>query len=62
MNLVSRLFAEVTQRCVRRGSHTGVAQLEKATLDYLAQRNRDPKPFLWTALISAKCWPRKPPL
>ncbi len=33
-NLVERLFAEVTQRCVRRGSHTA---------------NRDPKPFVWTA-------------
>lgn len=49
LNLVERLFGEVTERCVRRGSHTAVAQLEKAMLDYLAQRNRDPKPFVWTA-------------
>jgi hypothetical protein len=46
--LVERLFAEVTQRCVRRGSHTAVRALEKAMLDYL-ERNRDPKPFVWTA-------------
>jgi len=34
---------------VRRGSHTSVAQLEKALLVYLQQRNRDPGPFVWTA-------------
>lgn len=49
LNLVERLFAEVTERCVRRGSHTSVRALEKAMLDYLDQRNRDPKPFAWTA-------------
>ena len=42
-------FAEVTERCVRRGSHTAVTQLEKAMLAYLDKRNRDPKPFVWTA-------------
>jgi transposase len=49
LNLVERLFAEVTQRCVRRGSHCAVRALEKAMLDYLDQRNENPKPFIWTA-------------
>jgi len=49
LNLVERLFAEVTERCVRRESHTAVRALEKAMLAYLDQRNRDPKPFVWTA-------------
>lgn len=49
LNLVERLFAEVTERCVRRGSYTAVRALEKAMLDYLERRNRDPKPFVWTA-------------
>ena len=49
LNLVERLFGEVTERCVRRGSHTAVRALEKAMLDYLDQRNENPKPFLWTA-------------
>jgi len=49
LNLVERLFAEVTERCVRRGSHTTIRALEKAMLEYLDQRNRDPKPFVWTA-------------
>ena len=49
LNLVERLFAEVTERCVRRGSHTAVRLLEKAMLAYLDQRNENPKPFVWTA-------------
>ena len=49
LNLVERLFAEVTERCVRRGSHTSVRSLEKAMLNYLDQRNTNPKPFVWTA-------------
>jgi hypothetical protein len=47
-NLVERLFAEVTERCVRRGSHPEIRSLEKAMLDYMDQRNKDPKPFVWT--------------
>ena len=49
LNLVERLFGEVTERCVRRGSHTAVRALEKAMLDYLDKRNENPKPFVWTA-------------
>ena len=49
LNLVERLFAEVTERCVRRGSYTAVRELEDAMLAYLDKRNRDPKPFVWTA-------------
>jgi len=49
LNLVERLIAEGTERCVRRGSHTAVRVLEKAMLDYLDQRNQNPKPFVWTA-------------
>ncbi|MCU1257541.1 MAG: putative transposase, partial [Bryobacterales bacterium] len=46
LNLVERLFAEVIERCVRRGSHTAVGVLEKAMLD---RRNQNPRPFVWTA-------------
>ena len=38
LNLVERLFAEVTERCIRRGSHTAVRSLERAMLEYLDQR------------------------
>ena len=33
LNLVERVFAEVTERCVRRDSHTAVRVLKKAMLD-----------------------------
>jgi hypothetical protein len=46
---VERLFGEVTERCVRRGSHSAVSSLEKAMVGYLDERNKDPKPFIWTA-------------
>jgi len=49
LNLVERLFAEITERCVRRGSHTAVRQLEDAMLKYLDRWNESPKPFIWTA-------------
>jgi transposase len=49
LNLVERLFAEITERCVRRGSHTAVHTLEKAMLEYLDNRNQHPKPFICTA-------------
>jgi hypothetical protein len=46
LNLVERWFAEVTESCVRRGNHTTIRSLEKALLDYLDQRNKDPKPLV----------------
>lgn len=49
LNLVERLFAEVTQRRDRRGSYTAVKESEKAMLANLDNGNRDPKPFVWTA-------------
>jgi hypothetical protein len=41
---VARLFGEVTERCVRRGSHTAVRAFEKGMLDYLDRRNEIPSP------------------
>jgi hypothetical protein len=49
LNVVERLFAEVTERCVRRDSHTSIRLLQKAMLDYLDARNEHPRPFVWTA-------------
>lgn len=49
LNLVERLFAELTERCVRRGSHTAIRHLEEAMLAYLDKRNENPKPFVWRA-------------
>lgn len=49
LNLVERFFAEITQRRIRNGSFTGVAQLEREIRAYVRQRNKNPKPFVWTA-------------
>ena len=48
LNMVERLFAEIEQRKLRRGSFSSVAHLEQELSKYLAQRNREPKPFVWT--------------
>ncbi len=48
LNQVERVFADLTQRQIKRGSHRSVAALEKAINDYIAERNRDPRPFKWT--------------
>ena len=47
LNLVERLFAEVTDKCVRRGSHRSTAALESAIREFLAVRNEAPRPFVW---------------
>lgn len=46
LNLVERLFAELTDKCVRRGSHRSTLQLEQAIKTYLQQRPA--VPFIWT--------------
>jgi len=49
INLVERLFAEIEQRKLRRGSFIGVAHLQSELSNYLALRNKNPQPFIWTA-------------
>ena len=49
MNLVERLFADLTGDVVRRGSFTSVRELVRDINTYLAQRNADPKPYKWKA-------------
>lgn len=53
LNLVERLFADVTEKCVRRGSHRSTAALEAAIREYLAERNEKPKAFVWTKTADA---------
>ena len=48
LNQVERFFGELTDKAIRRGSHRGVRELERAIIDYLATSNADPKPFVWT--------------
>ncbi len=51
LNLVERLFAELTERQLRRLAVTSVAELITVITTYLDQRNADPKPFVWTASV-----------
>ncbi len=49
LNQVERVFADLTDKQLRRGVFRSVASLEKAARDYLHARNEDAKPFEWTA-------------
>lgn len=49
LNMVERLFRDITENRIRRGVFRSVAELEAAIHDYLALHNENPKPFIWTA-------------
>lgn len=48
LNQVERWFALLTQRQLRRGSHTSVRALESAIYEFIEVHNEEPKPFTWT--------------
>jgi transposase len=49
LNLVERLFAEITRQRIRRSTFGSVAELKAAIEAWIKDRNADPKPFEWTA-------------
>jgi transposase len=49
LNLVERLFAEITRQRIRRGTFDSVAELKAAIAEWIEHRNQNPKPFKWTA-------------
>lgn len=49
LNQVERVFADLTEKQLRRGVFTSVESLESTALRYLDQPNDDTKPFVWTA-------------
>jgi len=49
LNLVERFFAEITERRIRRGTFRSVPELIRAISSYIRERNKNPKPFRWTA-------------
>jgi len=53
LNLIERWFAELTNKRVRRDSFFSVDELEAAIHEFLAARNEEPKPFIWTATVEA---------
>ena len=48
LNMVERLFADLTCRRLRRGCFRSVTELKSAIRRYLNDRNAAPKPFIWT--------------
>ena len=56
LNLVERLFAEITRQQIRRGAFKSVADLEAAIDAWITGWNAKPTPFKW----SAKYPPAKP--
>ena len=51
LNLVERWLRELSQKRIRRGSFASVRDLVAAIKDYLAENNRQPKPFIWKASV-----------
>lgn len=49
INLVERFFAKITEEAIRRGSFKSVKELRTAIDHYIAEHNKHPKPFVWTA-------------
>jgi hypothetical protein len=51
LNLIERLFGELTHKSVRRGSFRSVQDLELAIAAFLEAWNRNPTPFVWMASV-----------
>lgn len=49
LNQVARFFAAITQKRIRRSVFRSVRQLERSIIDYVANHNENPRPFVWTA-------------
>jgi transposase len=49
LNMVERFFRDLTVNRLRRGVFRSLPELVDALEKYLAQHNKEPKPFIWTA-------------
>lgn len=49
LNMVERLFRDLTEKRLRRGVFRSVEELITAIFDYIDHHNDNPKPFIWTA-------------
>jgi transposase len=47
LNLVERWFAELTTKWIKRGSHRSVRDLVSSIRTWIANRNDNPKPYVW---------------
>jgi transposase len=48
LNLVERFFGLLTEKALKRGSHTSLPQLRDAILAYVDAHNENGQPFRWT--------------
>ncbi len=48
LNMVERFFRDITTDRLRRGVFRSVPELTKAIKEFIAIRNKNPKPFVWT--------------
>lgn len=48
LNLVERFFGVLSEKQLKRGVFTSVAELEEKILAYIDANNANPKPFVWT--------------
>ena len=53
LNLVERFFGEITDKAIRRGVFKNVRELEAAIRAFIETRNRDPRPYVWTASVAS---------
>jgi transposase len=53
LNLVERLFSELSERQLKRLAVNSVSELIAVIQAYLDDRNRDPAPFVWTASVDS---------
>ena len=49
LNLVERLFRDLTQQLIRRGAFPGVEKLIADIMAWVSARNENPRPYRWTA-------------
>ena len=48
LNMVERLFSELTEKQLKRLAVKSVAELQAVVMRHLDHRNKQPKPFIWT--------------
>lgn len=48
LNLVERFFGILTEKQIRRGVFTSVAELEEKIMQFIERHNESPQPFVWT--------------
>ena len=48
LNAVETFFSTLTRRRLKRGAFRSVVDLQAAIHRYIAEHNKDPKPFIWT--------------